>query len=144
VSFWTIVIPLVAFPALFISIFAAVLTLGTARVAGDYPAVEPEPGAEWHPCTRVLIGNARLSGGTLDAATDGFGVHFAPSGFCRPLGGRAFSIPWSALDAGLVDRRVKGAPVLETTLPNGQRFAADPWCFGARASQPDPVSGGFA
>jgi hypothetical protein len=133
-SFWAISLMLVAFPATFLSIFSLVLKLGTTRIAGDFPAVEVDPHAEWRPCRVVLIGNSRLQSGILDAAADDFGLHCWPAGWAEHLGARPFSIPWEAFGEGMRARRMKGTPLLEATLPNGQRFAADARCFEAEAA----------
>jgi hypothetical protein len=85
-SFWAISLMLVAFPATFLSIFSLVLKLGTTRIAGDFPAVEVDPHAEWRPCRVVLIGNSRLQSGILDAAADDFGLHCWPA-LQHPMGG---------------------------------------------------------
>lgn len=134
--FWAISLMLVAFPAMILTIFSLVLKLGTTRIAGDYPAVEVDPVALWHPCRRILIGNTRLSGGIMDAVADGFGLHCRPAGWAEHLRARPFSIPWGSFEGGVAERRVKGTRVLEAVLPNGHRFAADAWCFEAVAAAP--------
>jgi hypothetical protein len=130
-AFWTTCFALVVFPALFLAIVTLVLSVGTARIARDYPAMIADPSARWHLCRRVEIGNTRLSGGVLEATADAFGLHFWPAGWCQRLGGHPFSIPWSALDGGIGERTIKGTRVVGAVLPNGQRFAADAWCFEA-------------
>lgn len=135
-SFWAVSLMLVAFPATFLSIFSLVFKFATTRIGGDFPAVEVDPHAEWHPCRVVLIGNSRLSGGIMDAAADNFGLHCWPAGWAEHLGARPFSIPWQAFGEGMRPRRMKGTELLEATLPNGQRFAADAWCFEVVAPAP--------
>ena len=134
--FWYASTVLVVVPLVFFATLSVVCRRGTVALARTYPPVEPAPGARWGPCRVLIVGDTRLAGGVLDAAADDFGLHCWPAGWAEHLGARPFSIPWQAFGEGMRPGRLKGTDLLEATLPNGQRFAADARCFKAVAEAP--------
>lgn len=103
----------------------------TMRRLEKYGIVEPAADAVWGPCSRLIIGSSRISGGLHRAAADGQFLHIVPSAFSRFVGIPGASIPWGEFrpDSVAAAGRHMGHELAQAQLTDGTKIIGPAWCF---------------